>query len=304
MKVSVIVPTYNRPDRMVNAVQSCISQTKKPEEVIVINDASSCSYESACGKLKKLSRKSPVKISYRWRSEGGGACKARNEGARAAQGDILMFLDDDDVWEPEKIGGQINIFNSSPEIGLVYSGRKVVDERGRVLYRIRPRAKGCLRREMLCYNVVGTTSGAAIKADAFEKVGGFDPVMPALQDYDLWIRLSQEVQIGYDPNFTVQWRIDTSENTQMTGDPKIYHKAFDLIHEKYSAEIESLDWSSHRKAMAWKYSVLASKYARTGSVKQYYYAVKSLTKFPTVAGASKLIPISLAHTIRGVVVKV
>lgn len=299
MDVSVIIPTYNRPDRMISAVQSCVSQIEKPVEVIVINDASSHSYDSARGKLKELSRKSTVKIRYRRRKEGGGACKARNEGGRIAQGDILMFLDDDDSWEPEKIRGQVNIFRSNPLIGLVYSGRKVVDENGCVLYRIRPRGKGCLRREMLFYNFVGTTSGAAMKADAFYKVGGFDPLMPALQDYDLWIRLSQEVQIGYDPNLTVRWRIDTSQNEQMTGNPEIYRIAFDLLHDKYSEEIAKLDWITRRKVMARKYCSLAGKYARVGSVKQYVYAVKSLTKFPTIAGASKLLPISVAHTIRG-----
>jgi len=293
------VPTYNRPGALVRAVKSLLDQSRRPEEVVIVDDASDRSYEEARSKLRSLSEGTDTIVRYHCMDTNGGACRARNEAARRAKGSILMFLDDDDEWEPQKIEGQLTKLYCKPKLGLVYSGRKVVEEEGNILYTIRPSSEGWLEREMLQRNLIGTTSSAAIRADVFKEVGGFDASMPALQDYDLWIRASREAPVGYDSNCTVRWRIHAQPDTQMAGKPDIYHNAFSRIYEKYELDFQELNAIDYRRAMSWRYAVLASKYAHAGSAQQYWYALKSISQYPTLSGLSKMLPLSLAQKVRG-----
>ena len=301
-RVSVIIPTYNRPNLLIRAANSAIKQSRTPGEVIIIDDNSECSYEIARDEVEGVGQKAGVEVKYHQLNDHnkGGACAARNKGTQIASGNIYMFLDDDDTWNPQKVSGQLEKFHQEPSVGLVYSGRKVVDEKNNTLYKIRPSKKGNLREAMLTKNLIGTTSSVAIRSETFEKAGGFDENMPALQDYDLWIRVSRETNIDFDYDCTVQWHVDTSNNFQMTSNPKIYHKAFSLISKKYKSDFRKLSKIEKRKFKAWEYSVLADKYSRNSSVKQYEYAFRSIIQFPTISGFSKLFPISALHFIRGV----
>src|SRR5699024_3402807 len=98
-----------------------------------------------------------------------GACAARNRGVEMSRGDIIMFLDDDDTWEPTKIENQLQVFQKYPDVGLVYSGRRVVLENNRkkVLYNIQPKNEGNLYPEIFKKNMIGTTSSVALKKDLF-----------------------------------------------------------------------------------------------------------------------------------------
>jgi glycosyltransferase involved in cell wall biosynthesis len=301
IEISVIIPTYNRPDLLIRAAYSAIKQSRVPDELIIIDDKSRCSYENTLEKVERFGQEAGVEVKYHRLNDPmkGGACAARNKGTELASGDIYMFLDDDDTWNSRKVSGQTQIFLREPNVGLVYCGRQVVDEQNRALYKIRPSKKGDLSNAILTKNLIGTTSSVAIRSEIFEKVGGFDENMPALQDYDLWIRVSRETTIEFDPDCTVQWRIDTSSNSQMTSNPKIYHEAFRRISNKYRLEFKQLSTSKKRMFASWKYSVLSDKYARNISVKQYVYACRSIIQYPTVSGFAKLVPISVQHSIRG-----
>jgi glycosyltransferase involved in cell wall biosynthesis len=300
MDVSVLVPTYNRPDALVRAVKSVLDQSRQPEEVVVVDDASDRSYEEAQSKLRSLSEGTNTVVRYHRMDTNGGACRARNEAARRAEGSILMFLDDDDGWESQKIKNQLEIFSERSNVGLVYSGRKVVDEKGSLLYKISPNHNGWLDRKMLIKNLIGTTSGVAIRANVFNEVGGFDPSMPALQDYDLWIRVSRKMPIEYDEKYTVRWRVSKQSKEQMARNPSIYHDALRLIGEKYRPEFESLSTIEYRRSMSWRYSVLANKYRNVGSLWQYYYAIRGVLKYPTISSISNLLPYKMYYLIRGI----
>jgi glycosyltransferase involved in cell wall biosynthesis len=301
LTVSVIIPTYDRPDKLVRCVESVLKQRRLPDEILVIDDASSCSYDEAVERLQdRISNmEGTVELAYVRLDEGGGGSFARNQGARRARGDLLMFVDDDDTWEPAKVERQVRLFDVRSDAGLVYSGRRAVDEHGRCLYEIPAQAEGDIFRRLLQGNCIGTTSSVAVEADVFRRAGGFDEDLPALQDYDLWIRAARRTRVACDPAHTVNWTVHATASDQMAGDPAIYEEAYDRITKKYAGAIRGLSPRERRLRTATQYASIADKYARTGDLtNQWVYALRSLLAYPTLAGASRLLPFSLWMALR------
>jgi hypothetical protein len=202
-----------------------------------------------------------------------------------------MFLDDDDSWQPAKVERQLFRFDTQSEPGLVYSGRRAVDEDGNCLYCIPATKEGDLSRRLLQENCIGTTSSVAIRADLFDTVGGFDQELPALQDYDLWIRVARRTQVACDPAHTVNWTVHATASSQMAGDPSIYKAAYDHISRKFAPAIEELTRQEKSRRTATRHASIADKHARTGELlSQYAHALRSLLARPTLAGASRLLP--------------
>lgn len=107
--VSVVVPTYNRADRLKDTVASILAQTVQPAEVLIVDDGSKDDTARVCHDFP-----SPVRYLYR---ENGGSAAARNTGMRAAKGKYIALLDADDVWEPTKLEVQLALHAVHPEIG-------------------------------------------------------------------------------------------------------------------------------------------------------------------------------------------
>lgn len=289
--VSVVIPTHNRPKSVIRAIESVESQTVKPGEIIVVNDESECSYQATKRYLDEVS----IDTDY-IESDGKGAAAARNLGAEYAEGDVLMFLDDDDSWRAKKVERQLRPLDD--ETGLIYSGRIVVDGTGSELFRIDGGKMGDLSDEILLSNVIGPTSGPAIRTDIFETVGGFDERMPGLQDWELWIRLCQETLVDYDPAHTVEWTYHPSNGGQMTSQCERYITAVNRIWRKHRAKFEDLDPIDRRKAKARYTYAIGKRYATAGSRKKYRYIVRSLLYWPTIDAAARLFPVSAVMRMR------
>ena len=107
--VTVIIPHYNRPDFVRAALMSIHGQTVKPAEILLIDDGSTPENQE---KLKKLSDLATILITPR----NMGVSKARNFGAQNAKSEWLAFLDDDDIWLPDKQKRQIRYLEAHPEL--------------------------------------------------------------------------------------------------------------------------------------------------------------------------------------------
>ena len=113
MKVSVLIPTYNRRQYVVDAIQSVIAQDYADMEIIVVDDGSTDDTEEAL---------TPYLSQIRFiRTENQGPALARNVGMEAARGDYVAFLDSDDLYYPFKIRLQAQLLDEYPDIGMVYS---------------------------------------------------------------------------------------------------------------------------------------------------------------------------------------
>lgn len=188
--VSVVIPTYNRPELLKRAVMSVVAQSFSNIEVIVVDDNS---IEDNSIVLDEIKKSTPSPIKYFKNKTNMGANNCRNQGIASAKGDYIAFLDDDDEWVEKKLSEQVDILVQSNEAGICYTGKNIVDSKGRIRYSyLTPQ---CIEH----INYIGTTSTILVKKVVFDEVGGFDESLPALQDYELYLRILQKYQaIGVD----------------------------------------------------------------------------------------------------------
>jgi glycosyltransferase involved in cell wall biosynthesis len=197
---------------------------------------------------------------------GGNA--ARNRGIEASNGNFIAFLDSDDVWLPDKLKKQIQLFDE-PEVGGVYCGLQHVDvasgQATETYNRIYP--SGWILDQVLVKDVTAPTSTFILRKEVFEKVGSFDPELQARQDWDMSIRLASEYKIQAVPEALVQYGEHSGSRT--ASDPLREIQAFGLIREKYATLLA-------KQSLRVQNAARASYYKRMGRV--YFHHKISVSK--------------------------
>jgi glycosyltransferase involved in cell wall biosynthesis len=184
--VSVIMPAYNGQEYIREAIESVLAQTYRPVEVLVVDDGSPVSMEAA------VSGFGP-EVRY-LRQENGGTASARNTGWRAASGEFIALLDQDDLWLPHKLELQVPRFAEDPRIGLVTAWMEVFDSATR-------EPKGLYRppAEITVHDVLGfnlpPVQTMIFRRSALEKIGGFDASLRGTDDWDINIRIAAEFRV-------------------------------------------------------------------------------------------------------------
>jgi glycosyltransferase involved in cell wall biosynthesis len=193
--VSVVVPTYNRHDRLKRAIESVADQTYQPIEVLVVDDCSDVPVEDH---LNDDYDRTFARFEILRHDENRGGSAARNTGMEAASGEYIALLDDDDRWRPPKIEWQVEGFREA-DVGVVVTGSKVVDEHGNAIFTYEPEmvsGTSPLTKQLLCRNVVGSCSAVMVDSDVLDAVGTFDERFPSWQDLEWYIRLSRHTKFG------------------------------------------------------------------------------------------------------------
>ena len=269
--VSVVIPTYKRSETLLRAVDSALGQTWKNLEVLVVDDNNPEDEYSLETRTRVAGIADPrVRLVTQEKHVNGNV--ARNAGIRAAAGEYVAFLDDDDIWYPEKIEKQMRRLREEPGAGLCYTGSRAVYVNDGVAYPILPKQEGDLSRTILKGNCIGTTSTVVVRRELLEKVGGFDPEMPALQDFDLWIRLCRETrvaavktpQIDY---FNFRAVRAASDGAQVSANTGKYEQAFARINEKYADALATLTPAEKKQRQDYEDLLLANKALRNNDPK-------------------------------------
>jgi len=187
--ISVIIPVYNRREKLERALVSVFEQTFSDFECIVVDDGST----DDCAELPLLRERHLRFIRLPVRS---GVSAARNIGVRHAQGTWIAFLDSDDEWFPEKLRRQHEYINRYPTYRILQT-RELWIRRG---VRVNP-PKTHLKREGDLFFVslercMITPSSVMLRKDLFEETGGFNESLPACEDYDLWLRITSRFPVG------------------------------------------------------------------------------------------------------------
>lgn len=261
---SVVITTCERREALARAILSVARQSQPPSEIIIVDDCSSYDVPSALATLDIGNI--PVRVSVL--PSRVGAPVARNLGASMASGDILMFLDDDDQWAPGKIGRQLAALEAHAEAGWVYTGTVAVDQiSDEIISLSRNHESGRVWPNILFRNFVGPTSAVAIRRHIFEQAGGFDPELPALQDYDLWLRLAMIAPVRYDDGhdllFTSRSLDESARISTKTGN---YARAYGLLEFKYRNQLRSLTAKQQRRCLANSYLLQMGKLIRAREV--------------------------------------
>ncbi|MGF1478661.1 MAG: glycosyltransferase family 2 protein [Cyanophyceae cyanobacterium] len=188
-KVSVIIPAYNTMKYLPETVESVLQQTFTNFEAIVVNDASSDGVEQWVNQL------SDPRVKLITHAVNQGLAKTRNTGIKAAQGELLAFLDGDDLWQPTKLAQQVQLLDTHPEVGLIYTWVAYIDEQGKATGRVfKHEAEGDVWSVLVQHNIVECGSVPLVRRECLETVGCFDPQLSQFnngEDWDLWLRIAE-----------------------------------------------------------------------------------------------------------------
>jgi glycosyltransferase involved in cell wall biosynthesis len=182
MLVSIIIPTHNRSRQLRIAIESVLAQTYRPIELIVVDDGSTDDTVEVVNNYKE-------RVMYLHQGN-GGVSVARNRGLRASRGEIVGFLDDDDLFLPEKIERQVAYLCAHQNVSLVYCRYYLIDASGKRLGRIGPLPEADILKELLHGNFLWA-GAPLIRRDCLEQAGGFNTSLSTAADYELWLRIAR-----------------------------------------------------------------------------------------------------------------
>ncbi|MGW8287059.1 MAG: glycosyltransferase family 2 protein [Desulfobulbales bacterium] len=182
--VSVIIPTYNRLSFLQKAVDSVLAQTYSNFELIIVDDGSE-------DKTPDLFADYDPAIVY-LRQENKGPAAARNAGVKAAQHDLIAFLDSDDRFTEKKLAIQVKAMNENPTY-LISHTQEIWYRNGRFLNQKKRHQKnhGDIFRQSLKLCAVGMST-VLMNREIFERYGLFDEEYPCCEDYEFWLRIGAE----------------------------------------------------------------------------------------------------------------
>ncbi len=185
-KVSVVIPTCNRPELLKKAIQSVLNQTYDDFEIIVVDDSGQ---RSAEGVAKNFAND---KIKYIAHAQNRGGAAARNTGIKVAQGSYIAFLDDDDEWLAEKLKLQVEALDKSgAEVGFCFTAVINITEQGEVAGQVPAGIADYHLRALRTFKGFLTVT-LMVKAPVFEQVGLFDERFPSHQEPELMIRVTKK----------------------------------------------------------------------------------------------------------------
>lgn len=181
--ISAIIITYNRPDELVAALDSVRNQTRRPEEVIVVDGSDR--RDMATYNPEEFMAASGIFFEYVCVTNRGPAY-ARNTGAQTATGDLLAFLDDDDAWMPEFLECAEESLSEGPWDAFA-AARLNRSSTAEWLERLHPAPRTPFALYGRNHGVSG--SNLVIRRALFQVLGGYDLRLRAMQDVDLFVRL-------------------------------------------------------------------------------------------------------------------
>ncbi|MEM9734027.1 MAG: glycosyltransferase family A protein [Pseudomonadota bacterium] len=185
--ISVIIPSYNRPQLTLRAVSSALSQTLPPLEVIVVDDGSRSAVSEQ--DLQSLATDFPSPVRLLSHSRNAGAAAARNTGVNNAKGPFVAFLDSDDFWLPQKLATQRELAHPDDSMLAICCGwgeirnEKLVPE-----IRLPRDSKNADDFLAACWHCPGST--LLLPKAAFDETGPFNVELPRLEDYEWFVRFS------------------------------------------------------------------------------------------------------------------
>lgn len=206
--ISVIIPTFNRGELLIETLSSVYRQTYKNFEVILIDDNST---DNTLGLLKPFFKRE--NFIYCRKKIGKNISRSRNLGINLAQGELIALLDSDDLWLPQKLARQVEKFNHNPRAGLVYSD-------GITFYDKNSAVKKCPHRYILGEAYTGkvfhklyhqgnfiATSSILVRKEVLMKVGGFDENLAVNEDVDLLLRIALKYMIDCVNEPLIKYRV-------------------------------------------------------------------------------------------------
>ncbi|MBK4715234.1 MULTISPECIES: glycosyltransferase family 2 protein [Tenebrionibacter/Tenebrionicola group] len=230
--IDVVIPSYERLELLVSAVKSVLLQTIPVKTIFVIDDNSSFTEVELRAHLTSVGLDDSKVLFYR-NEKNQGACFSRNRGINLSSAKFVAFLDDDDTWQENHLETLMNQFIEVPEAVLAYSGKNIINySKNKIRRSLNIIPKNDQFNAMLGCNYPGSTSSVLVDREAIISIGGFDSSLPAIQDYDMYLRLAKKGSIVTSREYTLNYRDDTA--LKITNQLDKARRAYQVIMHKYS----------------------------------------------------------------------
>ena len=210
--VSVILTCFNHDRFVVQALEGVRVQTYRPIQLIVTDDASADSSADVIARWLDIHWPDATFIRH---DVNTGLCRTLNEALRRVTGDYVTMTSADDWMEPERLDRLVATFDAAPdEVGLVYSGVRLVDSHGAelALMKTQPGSapSGWIYRQQLVRPTILTPS-VIVRRSVYEAVGGFNEG-DVVEDYDMWLRVCRSFKVRHVPGALVNFRWHAREH--------------------------------------------------------------------------------------------
>ena len=259
--VSVVIPTHNRRRLLGQTLWSALAQRGVDFEVLVVDDG------STDGTADGLAALGDHRVRLLRHEHPRGVATARNTGVAAARGAWVAFLDDDDLWAPDKLARQLDAARAAGR-DWVYAGAVEVDGAGRLLGGTPPLPPDALLAGLTRHNPMPAgSSNVMVRAGLLADTGGFDPTLRHLADWDLWLRLARLSRPTCVAAPLVAYRIHpgqaTMDTTGMVAEARVLqarHGADPGAIHRWAA------WSQLRSGRRWAAVAAYAAAVRTGDI--------------------------------------
>lgn len=261
VSISVVITTYKRPvETLRRAVLSVCAQKRQPDELIVVNDFPED--VTLSGRIEEMLKeiRASFEIRYYAMPHNGGAAAARNEGLRIAKGQYIAFLDDDDVWNDNKLMLQEKALRDNPDAVLVTGYISSVESKGKRnrnrIYNEGMEYSGDVFEKLLGNNFVGGCSVPLFDRKMALKCGGFDSKTQPSEDHDLWTALSQKGKVVFLREKLITYYL---HDQSLTGDFDKRIDGWKAYYKKWRDE-----FNLYREAKSTFFSIIAIECASNG----------------------------------------
>ncbi len=272
-KVSVIVATYRREQELIRALVSLVEQDFDGFEIILVDDNADAAWNArVLAVYRDFQLRYPsVPLSYVQNPQNFGSAETRNRGVSAARGEYITFLDDDDVYFPQKISTQYAFMKeygldySVTDLDLYYDDETLSEHRTRGYLQMADRDS--LLRYHLVYRITGTDTLMFTKA-YLEHIGGFPPINVGDEFYLVERAILGEGRFGYLPRCDVKAYVHRNEGGLSSGQQKIDGEKRIYAYKKRYYHL--LDKKSIRYIRMRHHAVLAFAYLRMKRLGQFF----------------------------------
>lgn len=191
--VSVVMPTFNRANLIVRAIESVLHQAHTNIELLVVDDASGDDTANVMSRYADDER-----VRYIRREANGGAAATRNTGLQAASGDFIAFHDDDDEWLYDRLSSQLRYFEADDDLALTSCAMlRYNSSEDQFVFPPRAMSQSADARRALARHLFAFTQTWLARRECLLALGGFDETLRVWDDWDLMFRLSQVYTVRY-----------------------------------------------------------------------------------------------------------
>jgi glycosyltransferase involved in cell wall biosynthesis len=271
VKVSIIIPVYNRYLLIREAIESVLAQTFSNWELIIVDDGSTDNTVDAVNSIQdpRIHILSPPHC--------GNIATLRNIGVQNSSGDLIAFLDSDDLWIPQKLETQMEGMKKN-NAQWSYAGFELIDETGKsipIKYGNYYPFSGWIIEKLITYEATANISSLILQRSLFDKVGGFnsDPKLFCREDYEFTLRLALHAEACAIDSVLVRIRDHEGRTTNtLTNGPEytsnVYKHFYDICNDKYLKTLTQKQYARH----------LAEAAEKNLSEKKYSRAIKYFAK--------------------------